>query len=76
MCNISFSDITTKSIQIHKGIGMPDTISPKLFTPARKDALKKLNREDKGVRVDGQNLKKNVRFAVNIVLINDNTNIE
>ncbi|EPB75890.1 hypothetical protein ANCCEY_04995 [Ancylostoma ceylanicum] len=76
-CNIG----TTTTIQlfdkklhipIEKGVRQGDTISPKLFTSALQYAMSRLNRDGKGLTIDGKKLS-NLRFADDIVLISDNT---
>lgn len=61
----------TAKYQIHRGITHSDTISPKLFTTVLEYAFKTLDREDKGIKIDGEYLN-HVRFADDIVITTDN----
>jgi len=55
-------------IPVKRGVRQGDTISPKLFTAALEDVFRRLDWEDRGVRVDGEHLS-HLRFADDIVLI-------
>ncbi|KAL6723479.1 hypothetical protein Aduo_018478 [Ancylostoma duodenale] len=60
-------------IPIAKGVRQGDTVSPKLFTAALQWAMRSLDWEEKGIRVDGRFLS-NLRFADDIVLFSKSTN--
>ncbi|EYB94618.1 hypothetical protein Y032_0169g215 [Ancylostoma ceylanicum] len=60
------------TIPIAKGVRQGDTISPKLFTAALQWAMKSLNWDERGIRVDGRFLS-NLRFADDIVLFSRST---
>ncbi|KAK6741827.1 hypothetical protein RB195_009601 [Necator americanus] len=55
-------------IDVKRGIRQGDTISPKIFTATLENALRKLEWDDMGVKVDGRQLH-HLRFADDIVLI-------
>ena len=50
-----------------RGVRQGDTISPKLFTATLESIFRRLNWENKGVKVDGEFLS-NLRFADDIFL--------
>ena len=54
-------------IRIKKGVRQGDTISPKLFTATLECTFRRLNWENKGVKIDGEFLS-NLRFADDIFL--------
>ena len=54
-------------IPIHKGVRQGDTISPALFTAALERAIRQLDWDTRGIRVDGRHLH-HLRFADDIVL--------
>ncbi|EYC10637.1 hypothetical protein Y032_0054g2471 [Ancylostoma ceylanicum] len=60
------------TIPIAKGVRQGDTISPKLFTAALQWAMKSLNWDERGIRVDGRFLS-NLRFADDIVIFSRST---
>ena len=49
-------------IKIAKGVRQGDTISPKLFTATPESIFRKIDWEEKGMNIDGENLI-NLRFA-------------
>ncbi|KAK6762466.1 hypothetical protein RB195_023259 [Necator americanus] len=53
---------------VKRGIRQGDTISPKIFTATLENAMRKLEWDDMGVKVDGRQLP-HLRFADDIVLI-------
>ncbi|KAK6767015.1 hypothetical protein RB195_026343 [Necator americanus] len=55
-------------IDVKRGVRQVDTISPKTFTATLKNAMRKLEWDDRGVKVDGRQLH-HLRFADDIVLI-------
>ncbi|KAK6749514.1 hypothetical protein RB195_001867 [Necator americanus] len=55
-------------IDVKKVVRQGDTISPKIFTATLENALRKLEWDDMGVKVDGRQLH-HLRFADDIVLI-------
>ncbi|KAK6756090.1 hypothetical protein RB195_014465 [Necator americanus] len=55
-------------IDVKRGVRQGDTISPKIFTATLEKAMRKLEWDDLGVRVDGRQLHY-LRFADDIVLI-------
>ena len=54
-------------IPVKKGVRQGDTISPALFTAALERAIRKLEWEEKGIRVDGR-LLHHLRFADDVVI--------
>ena len=57
----------SEKIRIKRGVRQGDTISPKLFTPTLESIFRRLNWENKGVKIDGEFLS-NLRFADDIFL--------
>ncbi|KAK6730582.1 hypothetical protein RB195_007194 [Necator americanus] len=55
-------------IDVKRGVRQGDTISPKIFTATLKNAMRKLEWDDMGVKVDGRQLH-HLRFADDIVMI-------
>ncbi|KAK6751618.1 hypothetical protein RB195_003188 [Necator americanus] len=55
-------------IDVRRGVRQGDTISPKIFTATFENAMRKLEWDDMGVKVDGRQLH-HLRFADDIVLI-------
>ncbi|KAK6762949.1 hypothetical protein RB195_023600 [Necator americanus] len=55
-------------IDVKRGVRQGDTISPKIFTATLENAMRKLELDDMGVKVDGRQLH-HLRFADDIVLI-------
>ncbi|KAK6761533.1 hypothetical protein RB195_022559 [Necator americanus] len=53
---------------MRRGVRQDDTISPKIFTATLENAMRKLEWDDMGVKVDGRQLH-HLRFADDIVLI-------
>ncbi|KAK6764911.1 hypothetical protein RB195_025013 [Necator americanus] len=62
-----YSNFTTGIAPFYKNI-IIDTISPKIFTATLENAMRKLEWDDMGVKVDGRQLH-HLRFADDIVLI-------
>ena len=58
-------------IPVHKGVRQGDTISPALFTAALERAIRQLDWERRGIRVDGRRLH-HLRFADDVVLFATN----
>ena len=56
-----------------QGVRQGDTISPKLFTATLQGIINRLDWEDRGINIDGENLN-HLRFADDIVIITDNAN--
>ncbi|KAK6761784.1 hypothetical protein RB195_022753 [Necator americanus] len=56
------------SIDVKREVRQGDTISPKIFTATLENAMRKLEWDDMGVKVDGRQLH-HLRFADDIVLI-------
>ncbi|KAK6762114.1 hypothetical protein RB195_022997 [Necator americanus] len=54
--------------ELYKGVRRGDTIPPKIFTATLENAMRKLEWDDMGVKVDGRQLH-HLRFADDIVLI-------
>jgi hypothetical protein len=54
-------------IPVNKGVRQGDTISPALFTAALERAIRQLDWEGRGIRVDGRRLH-HLRFADDVVL--------
>ena len=59
--------IESEKIRIKRGVRQGDTISPKLFTAILESIFRRLNWENKGVKIDGEFLS-NLRFADDIFL--------
>ena len=57
----------SENIRIKRGVRQGDTISPKLFTATLESIFRRLNWENKGVKIDGEFLS-NIRFADDIFL--------
>ena len=57
----------SEKIRIKRGVRQGDTISPKLSTATLESIFRRLNWENKGVKIDGQFLS-NLRFADDIFL--------
>ena len=57
----------SEKIRIKRGVRQGDTISPKLFTATLESIFRRLNWENKGVKIDGEFLS-NLRFADDIFL--------
>ncbi|KAK6729066.1 hypothetical protein RB195_006239 [Necator americanus] len=55
-------------IDVKRGVRQGDTISPKIFTATLENAMRKMEWDDMGVKVDGRQLH-HLRFADDIVLI-------
>ncbi|KAK6765492.1 hypothetical protein RB195_025418 [Necator americanus] len=55
-------------IDVKRGVRQGDTISPKIFTATLENAMRKLEWDDMGVKVDGRQLH-HLRFADDIVLV-------
>jgi len=62
---------STNPIEIGRGVRQGDTMSPKLFITVLEYVFKKLDWDQKGLKIDGQSLS-NLRFADDIVLLADN----
>lgn len=60
----------TSKFRIERGVRQGDTISPKLFNNLLEYMFKKINWDDLGINIDGENLN-HLRFADDIVLISD-----
>ena len=59
---------TSNAFKIRKGVRQGDTISPKLFNAVLQEIFKKLNWEEKGIKIDGEFIN-HLRFADDIVLL-------
>ena len=57
----------SEKIRIKRGVRQGDTISPKLFTATLESIFKRLNWENKGMKIDGEFFS-NLRFANDIFL--------
>ena len=57
----------SEKIRIKRGVRQGDTISPKLFTATLESIFRRLNWENKGVKIDGEFIS-NLRFADDIFL--------
>ena len=57
----------SEKIRIKRGVRQGDTISPKLFTATLESIFRRLNWENKGVKIDGEFLS-NLLFADDIFL--------
>ena len=56
-----------EKIRIKRGVRKGDTISPKLFTATMESIFRRLNCDNKGVKIEGTFLS-NLRFADDIFL--------
>ncbi|EPB65187.1 hypothetical protein ANCCEY_15750, partial [Ancylostoma ceylanicum] len=74
-----YSNFTTRispfydgiTIDVRRGVRQGDTVSPKLFTATLEDVMRRLEWDNMGVRVDGQQLH-HLRFPDDIVLMTPN----
>ena len=57
----------SEKIMIKRGVRQGDTISPKLFTATLESIFRRLNWENKGVKIDGEFIS-NLHFADDIFL--------
>ncbi len=57
----------SEKIRIKRGVRQVDTISPKLFTATLESMVRRLNWENKDVKIDGEFLS-NLRFADDITM--------
>ena len=57
----------SEKIRIKRGVRQGDTISPKLFTATLESIFRRLNWENKGVKIDGE-FPSNLRFADDVFL--------
>ena len=64
----------SEKIRIKRGVRQGDTISPKLFTATLESIFRRLNWENKGVKIDGEFLS-NLRFADDIICVSVHRNI-
>ena len=60
----------SNKISMEKGIRQGDTISPKLFTACLEEIFRRLNWENYGIKIDGEQIT-NLRFADDIVLFSE-----
>lgn len=60
----------TNSVHLESSIGQSDTIYPKVLNQTLEDILKNWNREERGIKISGQNLN-HLRYADGIVLLTD-----
>ncbi|XP_072016915.1 uncharacterized protein [Amphiura filiformis] len=60
-------DDVSKKVRIERGVRQGDTLSPKIFTAALEEVLKKSNLERKGISIDGEILT-DLRFADDVAL--------
>ena len=58
----------SEEIKILKGVRQGDPLSPKLFTATIQDAFRKIELEERGLNIDGENLSE-LRFADDIALL-------
>ena len=58
----------SEEIKILKGVRQGDPLSPKLFTATIQDAFRKIELEERGLNIDGENLSE-LRFADDIAPI-------
>ena len=61
----------TTDIKINRGIWQSNTMSPVLFTTCLQDLFRRLNWEEKGIKVYGEHLS-SLKFADHIFLFADN----
>ena len=60
----------SEKMRIKRGVRQVDTITPKLFTATLESIFRRLNWENKGVKIDGEFLS-NLRFADDIFLFTE-----
>ena len=65
---IHINEQVSEEIKILKGVRQGDPLSPKLFTATIQDAFRKIELEERGLNIDGENLSE-LRFADDIALI-------
>ena len=61
----------SNKVPIRRGVRQGDTISPKLFTAVLEGIFKNLNREDKGININGRRLT-HLKFADDIIGLSSN----
>ena len=64
----SIDNDISKPINISRGVRQGDTISPKIFTTAMEEIFKKLDLEERGINIDGEQLT-DLRFADDVALL-------
>ena len=65
--NSTYMHTESEKIRTNRGVRQGDTISPKLFTATFESIFRRLNWENKGVKIDGEFLS-NLCFADDIFL--------
>ncbi len=60
-----------ENFSIEKGVKQEDPLSPNIFNSVLEEVFWKMNWEEKGIKINGQWMS-NLRFADDIVLINQN----
>ena len=68
--SVIMTDKTSESFKIERGVRQGDPISPKLFSAVLEDIFRRLNWEDRGVKINGKRLN-HLRFADDIVTISE-----
>lgn len=64
-------EIEGPTFPIKKGVRQGDPLSPKLFSSVLEMVFRNLDWENKGLKIDGENLN-HLRFADDIVLFSEN----
>ena len=68
--SVIMTDKTSESFKIERGVRQGDPMSPKLFNAVLEDIFRRLNWEDRGVKINGKRLN-HLRFADDIVTISE-----
>ena len=68
--SVIMTNKTSESFKIERGVRPGDPISPKLFNAVLEDMFRKLNWEDRRVKINGKRLN-HLRFADDIVTISE-----
>ena len=68
--SVIMTDKTSESFKIERGVRQGDPVSPKLFNAVLEDIFRRLNWEDRGVKINEKRLN-HLRFADDIMTISE-----